>query len=98
MSIGLISLSMIACNLKNNSSIQPDSNKGDEILELLVGTYTNSGSKGIYKFDYNASTGTIANEKLVAENISPSFLYLSKNGSNVYSINRKSPGSVSAYK
>lgn len=69
---------------------------------LFVGTYTGSGSKGIYVYKFNTQTGKAAwvnnTDSNTASN--PSYLALSSNGKYVYSVyedgNQKN-GSVAAY-
>ncbi len=69
-----------------------------EPQEFLVGTWTNDGSKGIYKMRFNPVTTTIENKGLVAEQNSPSYLYISKDKQRVYSVNETEQGSISSYK
>ncbi len=67
---------------------------------LFVGTYTNSGSKGIYVYRFNAATGKaewVSNTEGV---VNPSYLALSTTGKNVYAVTetaRENAGSVSAF-
>ena len=66
---------------------------------LLIGTYTNGKSKGIYVYDFNAATGK---SKPVSEIASknPSYLVISPSGKYVYSVNEngnKQNGEVSAF-
>jgi 6-phosphogluconolactonase len=67
---------------------------------LFTGTYTNSGSKGIYVYTFNSSTG---NTELVSNTdsvVNPSYLTVSKNGNYVYAVNETNgavPGRVSAF-
>ena len=67
---------------------------------LFAGTYTSSGSKGIYVYRFNAQTGKatwVSNTDSVAN---PSYLIVSKNGNFVYTVNETggaNPGRVSAY-
>lgn len=69
-------------------------------MHLFVGTYTNSGSKGIYVYRFNAATGKA---KLVSNTdsvVNPSYLAISPNKKFVYAVNEtngKNPGSVSAF-
>lgn len=69
---------------------------------LLAGTYTGSGSKGIYVYNFSAQTGSakwISNTDS-ATVISPSYLTLSHNGNFVYAVNETNgdnPGKVSAF-
>jgi 6-phosphogluconolactonase len=67
---------------------------------LLIGTYTGTGSKGIYVYEFNAQTGDtkwISNTDSVT---SPSYITLSHNGKFVYAVNETNgarPGRVSAF-
>ncbi len=67
---------------------------------LLIGTYTGTGSKGIYVYEFNAQTGStkwISNTDSVT---SPSYITLSHNGNFVYAVNETNgakPGRVSAF-
>lgn len=67
---------------------------------LLIGTYTGTGSKGIYVYNFNAQTGAskwISNTDSVTN---PSYITLSHNGNFVYAVNETNgttPGRVSAF-
>jgi 6-phosphogluconolactonase len=67
---------------------------------LLIGTYTSTGSKGIYVYNFNAKTG---NAKWVSNTdsvVNPSYITLSHNGKFVYAVNETNgadPGKVSAF-
>ena len=50
-------------------------------LAVYVGTYTGSGSQGIYRFDFDTSTGKPSGLELVAETSNPSFLAFAPMGS-----------------
>ena len=55
-------------------------------IKLLVGTYTNGSSKGIYSFELNQRTGDVtALDTLEITN--PSYLTLSLDGSMIYAFN-----------
>ncbi len=65
---------------------------------MIVGTYTNTGSKGIYVYDFNTRGGKAELLKTNSDTKNPSYLWVS-NG-NVYAVsetNGATPGSVSAY-
>ena len=64
---------------------------------LLVGTYTKNGSKGIYVLSFDTSTGktTAISHTETASN--PSFLTISKDHQQVYAVSEGSEGKVSAY-
>ena len=67
---------------------------------LFIGTYTGSGSKGIYVYRFNAANGMatlVSNTDSVSN---PSYLAISKNGKYVYTVNETGddvPGRVSAF-
>src|SRR5256885_16035293 len=70
---------------------------------VYVGTYTVRGSKGIYAYRYDASTGELEDLGLAAETPSPSFLAISRNHKFLYAVNEtdayqgRSSGIVSAF-
>ena len=58
---------------------------GNDIINLLVGTYTNTGSKGIYSLSFDQTSG----ESMlldVAESKNPSFLTLSPDKRTLYAV------------
>ncbi len=67
---------------------------------LLIGTYTNTGSKGIYVYKFNTATGEakwISNTDSAAN---PSYLAISSNGKYVYAVDEQGgqkDGQISAY-
>ncbi len=64
---------------------------------LLVGTYTQKGSKGIYVYHFDTTTGK-AIELSHTNNISnPSFLSISKDHQTVYAVNEDVEGGVSSF-
>ena len=54
---------------------------------LYVGTYTNSGSKGIYAYRYDAESGKLSPLGLAAETASPSFLAVAPGHEFLYAVN-----------
>jgi 6-phosphogluconolactonase len=64
--------------------------------KLLIGTYTNTTSEGIYVYQFNAST---AATKFVSsvKSSNPSFLAVSSNQKFVYAVNENNPGTVSSF-
>ena len=67
---------------------------------LFTGTYTNSGSKGIYVYNFNEQTGKAKLINHTDTVTNPSFLILSRNANFVYAVNETNgadPGKVSAY-
>ena len=65
-------------------------------FNLLIGTYTSSGSDGIYVYRFNAATGETQKISSVKTS-NPSFLAVSPNKKFVYAVNSNDPGMVSAF-
>lgn len=70
-------------------------------FNLLIGTYTGNGSKGIYTYNFNAETGKATWKSNTDNNVTnPSFLAVSDNNKFVYAVNEthgNDPGSVSSF-
>ncbi|MGB8655419.1 MAG: lactonase family protein [Candidatus Acidiferrales bacterium] len=70
---------------------------------LYVGTYTEHGSKGIYAFHFDSSSGHASPVGLAAETADPSFLAFDPRGDRLYAVNEmsefhgQSAGAVSAF-
>ena len=71
--------------------------------DIALGTYTGGGkSKGIYRFEFDAKTGTPTEPKLAAETTNPSFLAIAPDGRFLYAVGeyaagKKKVGAVSAF-
>jgi 6-phosphogluconolactonase len=67
---------------------------------LLVGTYTQKGSKGIYVYRFNAATGKAEWVSNTDSASNPSFVIIAPDQKHVYAVNEtggKNPGMVSSY-
>jgi 6-phosphogluconolactonase len=67
---------------------------------LFAGTYTGSGSKGIYVYNFNSQTGKAKWVSNTDSSTNPSYLTVAHNGDFVYAVNETNganPGRVSAY-
>jgi len=67
---------------------------------LLIGTYTGTGSKGIYVYNFNAQTGKTKWVSNTDSSTNPSYITLSHSGNFLYAVNETggaNPGKVSAY-
>ena len=77
--------------------------KGPTKMRVYVGTYTGPKSKGVYKLDFDATTGTLSPATVAAETPSPSFLAIHPGGKFLYAANEvgrfegKPTGSISAF-
>ncbi len=76
---------------------------GPDTATVYVGTYTDAGSRGIYRFEFDLATGTASAPVLAAESENPSFLALHPSGRFLYAVNElesfdgERAGAVSAY-
>lgn len=70
-------------------------------LRVYVGTWTSSedGGQGIYRFDFDATAGTLSAQGQATETPNPSYLTLSPDGRYLYSVNQTADSSaVSAFR
>lgn len=58
----------------------------DGVYNLLVGTYTDAGSDGIYVYRFDTKTGSVAPVSS-AKTVNPSYLLPSRDGRTVYAVN-----------
>jgi 6-phosphogluconolactonase len=72
-------------------------------LAVYVGTYTDGGSRGIYRFEFDPSLGVASAPVLAGESENPSFLAVHPNGRVLYAVNEVAnfggapTGAVSAF-
>lgn len=79
----------------NCTNVQP--NKG-ETYNLLVGTYTNDeNTNGIHVYSFDAGSGKSTFRSKVTDIKNPSYLALSTDGKNLYSVSEVGNGSIHAY-
>jgi 6-phosphogluconolactonase len=73
--------------------------KDPTTLRVYVGTYTDAGSRGIYRFDLDLATGTPTAPVLAAETKSPSFVVLHPSRRFLYAVGEAggAGGTVSAF-
>lgn len=67
------------------------------IANLLVGTYTQKGSKGIYVFNFDTATGKAIELSHTDSCTNPSFLTITKDKKYVYAVNETGNGMLSAF-
>ncbi|MFT6795264.1 MAG: 6-phosphogluconolactonase [Maribacter sp.] len=77
--------------------------KVDKTISLYVGTYTDTGSEGIYRYIFNTETGQLTNKTVAAATGNPSFLKISPNKEYLYAVNETNTykgenGSLTAFK
>lgn len=78
---------------------QPVHGMAQKLSHLLVGTYTNKKSEGIYIYSFNKATGEVKYEHTIKGVSNPSYLAISSNNNFIYSVEENSgqPGKVSAF-
>ncbi len=64
---------------------------------LLVGTYTQKGSQGIYVYNFDTATGKAIELSHTDSIVSPEFLTITKDHQFVYAVNETKNGMVSAF-
>ena len=64
---------------------------------LFIGTYTGTGSKGIYVYRFDAGKGTLEPLGHTDSASNPSFLAVHPSGNYLYACNEDAPGTVSAF-
>ena len=77
----MLGLAMTACAPRKAGNV----NNGNDELAMLVGTYTDGNSKGIYTFRFNQETG-LATSLSSIEVLNPSYLIPSEDGRFVYAV------------
>lgn len=83
----MLGLSVAACTPKSTTASQDE-------LAMLVGTYTNGTSKGIYTFRFNQETG-VAAPLSSFELPNPSYLTPSEDGKFIYAVSEMSDSAAS---
>lgn len=94
----LVFLWLILFMLASSMSIAQN-NKGTTSYHLLVGTYTNGKSEGVYTYRFDSQKGSLTLEHTQRDVVNPSYLVLSPDGKYMYAVNELSEGTgnVSAF-
>jgi 6-phosphogluconolactonase len=85
------------------STLAPAAGPAQQKYLVYVGTYTDRGSKGIYAYRFDSSTGKLTSLGLAAESAEPSFLAVDPTGRFLYAVsetadyNGQPTGAVSAF-
>ena len=81
----LLLMTMSLTAVCHSAHCRTKSGKGKSV-PLIVGTYTAKESKGIYRCDFNPSTGELSRPQLIAEVDNPSFMALSEDKKFLYAV------------
>jgi len=70
---------------------------------LYVGTYTENGSEGIYRFNFNMETGELVHKTLAAKIKNPSYVTFSPDRNSLYAVSevddyKKEDGSITTFR
>ncbi|MGA8490753.1 MAG: lactonase family protein, partial [Terriglobales bacterium] len=96
--LAILVLVALASSLLANAAEPPQ-----EKYLVYVGTYTDHGSKGIYAYRFDSSTGKMTSLGLAVETVQPSFLAVDSSGRFLYAVNEtdtyngQPTGAVSAF-
>lgn len=66
------------------NSCKMEKMKKEEVL--FVGTYTNNGSEGIYRFNFDVNTGKLTDQTLAAQIDNPSFITFAPDKKTLYAV------------
>ncbi len=76
--IAILIISLQTCKITNTPTIQ-----------LVVGTYTNEKSEGIYTLDFNPENGTLSNQRLLYQIDDPTFQQYDQENKALYTIGKR---------
>ncbi len=99
---GIAVLMLSSCSSSSPSSKQAliEAQKApakSSVQELLIGTYTDEGSNGVYKLTFSPAKNQLVNSGLVAKATQPLYLAQTANNKEFYSIVGKKNGGMSYY-
>ena len=94
MRVLITTLSVFFC--MTGTDAQTTKNQSPDVLYMLIGTYTSSGSTGIYVYKFNTNTGAA---EYVSETkaVNPTYLAISANERYVYSVGENDKKEAVAY-
>ena len=83
--VSVLLLTSVACQNENT------------VKTLFAGTYTNKGSKGIMTYNFDTRSGELTPAGLAAKLNNPSYLSLSHDGKQLYSVSERDDSKVSVF-
>ena len=84
--VRLIGLASLGATFIDKWAVEGSQERSGERL-IYVGTYTNSGSRGIHLLRFNSATGRLVNLGLAAESVNPSYLAIAPGGDRLFAVN-----------
>ena len=99
MKLNFFVLIIVLLSIQANAQVktQTQTQVQKPIANLLVGTYTQKGSKGIYVFNFDTVTGKAIELSHTDSSANPEFLAITKDKRFVYAVNETKDGMVSAF-
>lgn len=82
------------------SCTQPSQEEKIETLameNILIGTYTSTGSKGVYEYEFNPNDGSFSQKSVVEGIENPSFLKVNRAGDRFYAVSEINDGMLFAF-
>lgn len=98
-----LSLMMVLALASAASTCLPAAEPTSDTLRVYVGTYTQKGSQGIYRFDFDPASGKLTSRALAGQAKDPSFLAIAPDHRFLYAVSEvedfdgKKSGAVSAF-
>lgn len=89
---------LIALACSTPKSTKEDKAPAAATVDLLVGTYTGSGSRGIYQLQFNPATGELSDSVLLAATNNPSYLVINQSRSAVFAVNETTEGGITSFR
>jgi 6-phosphogluconolactonase (cycloisomerase 2 family) len=93
LSLLILAAGVIFCSCKKETPVAVDSGK----LYLIAGSYSNGTTPGISVYNFDTQTGDYEYISEITGIINPSYLVVSPDEKNVYSVNEASNGAVSSF-
>ena len=96
-----VSLLITIIGLVILNSCKVEESKNEEVL--FVGTYTDNGSEGIYRFNLNLDTGELVKKSIAAKIKNPSYIAFSPDKNSLYAVSevddfKKEDGSITTFR
>lgn len=89
-------MAMAACAPKKTDKSKETPNENN-MIDVLVGVYTDQESDGIYSLSFNTETGELTNKNLMVTTTNPSYLTISKDRKFVYCVSETDSGKIASF-
>ncbi len=93
----VIAIGLTGCTQQQRTDQSSSAVMEAATIDLLVGTYTNETSEGIYQLQFNPETGELSDSVLLVKAAQPSYLAIAKDRKSVFAVNETNEGGVSTF-